>query len=122
MLNHVREVSLSAYAHQDLPFEMLVEALQPQRDLSHTPLFQVMFVLQNTPVADLELTNVKVRPLPMENKTAKFDLTLSMQNLEEGLIGVWEYNTDLFNDSTIERMNEHFVTLLEDIVANPTES
>ncbi|WP_287658358.1 MULTISPECIES: amino acid adenylation domain-containing protein, partial [unclassified Microcystis] len=122
LLNHVREVSLAAYAHQDLPFEMLVEALHPQRDISHTPLFQVMFVLQNTPVADLELTNVKVCPLPMENKTAKFDLTLSMENLEEGLVGVWEYNTDLFNCSTIERMNGHFVTLLEDIVANPTES
>jgi len=58
----------------------------------------------------------------MENKTAKFDLTLSVENLEEGLIGVWEYNTDLFNGSTIERMNGHFVTLLEDIVANPTKS
>ncbi|MBE9089428.1 amino acid adenylation domain-containing protein [Microcystis aeruginosa LEGE 11464] len=122
LLNHVREVSLAAYAHQDLPFEMLVEALHPQRDLSHTPLFQVMFVLQNTPVADLELKNVKVCPLPMENKTAKFDLTLSMENLEEGLIGVWEYNTDLFNGSTIERMSGHFVTLLEDIVAAPTKS
>ncbi|MCA2718480.1 non-ribosomal peptide synthetase [Microcystis sp. M169S2] len=122
LLNHVREVSLASYAHQDLPFEMLVEALHPQRDLSHTPLFQVMFVLQNTPVADLELKNVKVCPLPMENKTAKFDLTLSMENLEEGLIGVWEYNTDLFNGSTIERMSGHFVTLLEDIVAAPTKS
>ncbi len=122
LLNHVREVSLTAYAHQDLPFEMLVETLQPQRDLSHTPLFQVMFVLQNAPIADLELTGLKVSPLSTENRTAKFDLTLSMENLEEGLVGVWEYNTDLFDDSTIERMSGHFVTLLEDIVADPKRS
>jgi amino acid adenylation domain-containing protein len=121
LLTRVREISLAAYAHQDLPFEMLVETLQPQRDLSHTPLFQVMFVLQNTPIADLELTDLKVSPLSTENTTAKFDLTLSMENLEEGLVGVWEYNTDLFDDSTIERMSGHFVTLLEDIVANPTK-
>ncbi len=62
---------------------MLVETLQPQRDLSHTPLFQVMFVLQNAPIADLELTGLKVSPLSTENRTAKFDLTLSMENLEE---------------------------------------
>ena len=121
LLTRVREVSLAAYAHQDLPFEMLVETLQPQRDLSHTPLFQVMFVLQNAPIADLELAGLKISPLSTENTTAKFDLTLSMENIEEGLVGVWEYNTDLFDDSTIERMSGHFVTLLEDIVANPTK-
>ncbi|MEB3189918.1 MAG: amino acid adenylation domain-containing protein, partial [Snowella sp.] len=122
LLNRVREVSLAAYAHQDLPFEMLVETLQPQRDLSHTPLFQVMFVLQNAPSADLELTGLKVSPLPTENRTAKFDLTLSMEKQEEGLVGVWEYNTDLFDDSTIERISGHFVTLLEDVVADPKKS
>ena len=121
LLTRVREVSLAAYTHQDLPFEMLVETLQPQRDLSHTPLFQVMFVLQNTPIADLELTGLKVSPLSTENTTAKFDLTLSMENLEEGLVGVWEYNTDLFDDLTIDRINGHFVSLLECIIANQKE-
>jgi amino acid adenylation domain-containing protein len=121
LLTRVRDVSLAAYAHQDLPFEMLVETLQPQRALSHTPLFQVMFVLQNAPIADLELADLKISSLSTENTTAKFDLTLSMENIEEGLVGVWEYNTDLFDCLTIERMNGHFVTLLEDIVANPTK-
>ncbi|MDF5727434.1 MAG: non-ribosomal peptide synthase/polyketide synthase, partial [Rhizonema sp. PD38] len=121
LLPRIREMALSAYAHQDLPFEMLVEVLQPERDLSHTPLFQVMFVLQNTPTSQLELTGLSVSDLPIENSTAKFDLTLSMENTTTGLIGWWEYNTDLFDSSTIERMTGHFRTLLEAIVANPNE-
>ncbi len=121
LLTHVRETALSAYAHQDLPFEMLVEALQPERDMSHTPLFQVMFVLQNAPISEIQLTGLTVSELPIESSTAKFDLTLSMENSPTGLVGVWEYNTDLFSRSTIERMTGHFVTLLEAIVANPQE-
>jgi amino acid adenylation domain-containing protein/non-ribosomal peptide synthase protein (TIGR01720 family) len=121
LLTRVREVALSAYAHQDLPFEMLVEALQPERDLSHTPLFQVMFVLQNAPMSALELTGLTVTPLMTEAVTAKFDLTLSMQNTATGLVGVWEYNTDLFDASTIARMTGHFVTLLEGIITNPQQ-
>ncbi|MFO0108887.1 MAG: non-ribosomal peptide synthetase, partial [bacterium] len=121
LLVRVREMALSAYAHQDLPFEMLVEALQPQRNLSHTPLFQVAFVFQNTPNSQVELTGLTVSPLVVENTTAKFDLTLAMENTGTGLVGVWEYNTDLFDSSTIERMASHFVTLLEGIVANPFE-
>ncbi|MEH2136767.1 non-ribosomal peptide synthase/polyketide synthase [Nostoc sp.] len=121
LLTHVREMALSAYAHQDLPFEMLVEALQPERDMSHTPLFQVMFVLQNTPMSEIELTGLTVSSLPIESSTAKFDLTLIMENTATGLVGWWEYNTDLFNSSTIERMTGHFVTMLEAIVANPQE-
>ncbi|OYE03761.1 non-ribosomal peptide synthetase [Nostoc sp. 'Peltigera membranacea cyanobiont' 232] len=121
LLTRVREVALGAYAHQDLPFEMLVEALQPERDLSHTPLFQVMFVLQNTPMSQVELTGLTVTPLISEGTTAKFDLTLSMQNTATGLVGAWEYNTDLFDATTIERMTGHFVTLLESIVTNPQQ-
>jgi acyl carrier protein len=121
LLMRVREMSLGAYAHQDLPFEMLVEALQPERNLSHTPLFQVMFVLQNTPLSKIELTGLTIDSLPLEGETAKFDLTLSMENTETGLMGVWIYNTDLFNSETIERMNGHFLTLLEGIIANPSE-
>ncbi|MBW4630463.1 MAG: amino acid adenylation domain-containing protein [Iphinoe sp. HA4291-MV1] len=119
LLNRVRDMAIDAYAHQDLPFEMLVEALQPERSLSHTPLFQVMFVLQNAPMSVVEPTGLSVSLLPVESTTAKFDLTLSMQNTASGLVGVWEYNTDLFDSSTIERMAGQFQTLLSGIVANP---
>ncbi|MEH1938080.1 MAG: amino acid adenylation domain-containing protein [Nostoc sp.] len=121
LLSRVREVALSAYAHQNLPFEMLVEALQPERDLSYTPLFQVMFALQNASTSQVELTGLTVTPLITEGATAKFDLSLLMQNTATGLVGFWEYNTDLFDASTIERMTGHFVTLLEGIIANPEQ-
>ncbi|MEH2093528.1 non-ribosomal peptide synthetase, partial [Nostoc sp.] len=121
LLPRIREMALSAYAHQDLPFEMLVEALQPERVLCHTPLFQVMFVLQNAPMSEIELTGLTVSSLPIESSTAKFDLTLIMENTATGLFGWWEYNTDLFDSSTIERVTSHFVTLLEGIVSNPSE-
>ncbi|UXE58892.1 MAG: non-ribosomal peptide synthase/polyketide synthase [Woronichinia naegeliana WA131] len=119
LLTRVREVAMDAYAHQDLPFEMLVEALQPERDLSHSPLFQVAFVLQNTPKSEIGMTGLTVTDLPLENTTAKFDLTLAMVNTDDGLKGVWEYNTDLFESVTIERLSEHFLNLLGGIVANP---
>jgi amino acid adenylation domain-containing protein len=121
LLTRVREMALSAYAHQDLPFEMLVEALQPERNLSYTPLFQVMFVLENTPISQWSLTGLTVSSLPIKSTTAKFDLTLAMENTSTGLVGVWNYNTDLFDAGTIERMTGHFVTMLEAIVANPTQ-
>nr|MDZ8007541.1 amino acid adenylation domain-containing protein [Nostoc sp. DedSLP05]MDZ8097380.1 amino acid adenylation domain-containing protein [Nostoc sp. DedSLP01] len=121
LLGRVREMAMDAYAHQELPFEMLVEALQPERNLSHPPLFQVMFVLQNAPTSGVEIADLTINSLPTQNKTAKFDLTLLMYNSPAGLAGVWEYNTDLFDASTIERMAVHFQTLLEGIVANPEE-
>jgi amino acid adenylation domain-containing protein/non-ribosomal peptide synthase protein (TIGR01720 family) len=121
LLSRVRQLTLQAYAHPDLPFEELVKALQPQRDLSHTPLFQVMFVLQNAPISEVELADLTISSLPAQSATAKFDLTLSMQNTATGLVSVWEYNADLFDASTIERMRGHFQTLLEGIVANPQE-
>jgi len=121
LLNRVREVALQAYAHQDLPFEQLVEALQPTRDLSYTPLFQVMFALDDALVPSVELPDLTVSSYPVEIGTAKFDLTLSMQNTVDGLVGVWEYNTDLFDEATIARMVGHFQTLVEAIVANPIQ-
>jgi amino acid adenylation domain-containing protein len=121
LLRRVREVALGAYAHQDLPFEQLVEKLQPQRSLSHTPLFQVMFQLQNTPNQTLELPGLTWEPLQYHNDTAKFDLSLSMVEAETGLIGNFEYNTDLFTVDTITRMQGHFQTLLAAIVANPDQ-
>ncbi|MEN9519381.1 MAG: NcpA, partial [Cyanobacteriota bacterium] len=121
LLQQVREVSLGAYAHQDLPFEMLVEQLQPERNLSHTPLFQVLFVLQNAPTSELEFEELTLSELPIDNNTAKFDLTLSLHETEDGLRGNWEYNTYLFDEQTISRMAGHFHTLLSAIVANPEQ-
>ncbi|MBD2609665.1 AMP-binding protein, partial [Scytonema hofmannii FACHB-248] len=121
LLKRVREVALGAYAHQDLPFELLIEQLQPQRDLSHTPLFQVMFVLQNAPISVLELPGLTLTPLESDSNTAKFDLILYVTETESGLVGSFEYNTDLFERNTICRMVGHLQTLLEEIVANPQQ-
>ncbi|MBW4666580.1 MAG: amino acid adenylation domain-containing protein [Cyanomargarita calcarea GSE-NOS-MK-12-04C] len=121
LLKQVREVALGAYAHQDLPFELLVEQLQIQRDLSHTPLFQVMFVLQNTPMSVLELPGLTLSPLESDIGAAQFDLTLEMTETESALVGGFEYNTDLFAQSTIQRMVGHLQTLLEAIVTNPQQ-
>jgi amino acid adenylation domain-containing protein len=93
--------------------------LQPQRSLSHSPLFQVMFVLQNVPMTEFELPGVTLTQLDGDSTIAKFDLTLSMSETDQGLVGSWEYNTDLFEGSTIERMATHFQNLLSAIVANP---
>ena len=119
LLNKVRQTSLDAYAHQDLPFEQLVEALQPERSLSYTPIFQVVFALQNAPMAPLDLPGVSFNWLQMETAKAKFDLTLSMEETEKELIGYWEYNQDLFESSTIRRAIGHFKTLLEAIATHP---
>ncbi|WP_292846224.1 amino acid adenylation domain-containing protein [Nostoc sp. NMS8] len=121
LLGRIRSVVLGAFAHQDLPFEKLVEELQPERDLSSSPLFQVMFVFQNAPTSSLDLTGLTLSPLPVENKTAKFNLTLSLEQTTQGLMTVWEYNTDLFDASTIERMAGHFEILLEGIVTHPQQ-
>ncbi len=119
LLTQVRETTLKAYEHQDVPFEQVVEALQPQRSLSHSPLFQVMFVWQNAPMGELELPGCTWCELELESTIAKFDLTLSMTETDQGLVGSWEYNTDLFDGSTIERMAAHFQNLLSAIVENP---
>ncbi|KAB8334020.1 non-ribosomal peptide synthetase, partial [Scytonema tolypothrichoides VB-61278] len=119
LLLQVRKVALDAYAHQDLPFEQLVEQLQPKRSLSYTPLFQVMFVLLNAPMPKLQLPDLKLSVLPIESSTAKFDLTLVLENTNTGLMGLIEYNTDLFDAATIARMVQHYQTLLQAVVGNP---
>ena len=119
MLGQARRVALEAYNHQDIPFEQLVEALQPERHLSHSPLFQVMFVLQNTEQPDLELVGLSLTPLALETATAQFDLTLELTETTAGLTGRLEYNTDLFERTTIERLSGHLQTLLMGIVDNP---
>ncbi|RAM53526.1 MAG: non-ribosomal peptide synthetase [Hapalosiphonaceae cyanobacterium JJU2] len=118
LLARVKSTALGAYVHQDLPFEKLVEELQPNRDLSYNPLFQVMFVLQNVPKPNLSLSDVSVSYEELYNGTSKFDLTLFMEDSEQGLIATCEYNTDLLNLDTITRMLGHFQTLLESIVRN----
>jgi len=122
LLKHVRRIALEAYAHQDLPFEQLVEELQPERSLSHTPLFQVMFVLQNAPMDHLELPGLTLTPLELESVIAKFDLTLTLEETANRLEGTLEYNTDLFEKATIKRMIGHFQTLLEGILKKPQQS
>ncbi|MGZ4112072.1 MAG: non-ribosomal peptide synthetase, partial [Tumebacillaceae bacterium] len=119
LLHRVRDVAFEAYAHQDVPFEKLVEALQPERDLSYTPFFQTMFILQNTPMDGLQLPGLDLQPLPLTSTTSKFDITLSLTENEQGLGGTWEYNSDLFDATTIERMAQHFLNLLEGIVQEP---
>ena len=121
LLRRVREVALGAYAHQDVPFEKLVEKLQPQRNLSYTPLFQVMFVLQNAHSLEIELPSLTLSTLESDSGTAKFDLTLYMAETASGMIGSVEYNTDLFEPQTIQRLAEHFQRLLAGIVANPEQ-
>ncbi|QRK14210.1 LLM class flavin-dependent oxidoreductase [Archangium violaceum] len=119
LLGRVKQVALDAYAHQDAPFEHLVEALQPERNLSHPPLFQVMFMLQNAPVERLELAGLRVSLAETESATAKFDLTLSLEETAAGFKGGLEYSADLFERPTIVRMVEHLRVLLEGIVAAP---
>ncbi|GAB4190132.1 MAG: hypothetical protein Fur006_31950 [Coleofasciculaceae cyanobacterium] len=119
LLSRVSDVALGAYTHQDATFEQLVEELQPQRDLSNTPLFQVMFGLQNAPILALELSGLKLSFLGRNPGTAKFDLTLFIEEAAEELTGILEYNTDLFEAATINRMAGHFQQLLEGIVINP---
>ncbi|MBW4548499.1 MAG: amino acid adenylation domain-containing protein [Symplocastrum torsivum CPER-KK1] len=120
LLRRVRQVALDAYAHQDVPFEQLVEVLNPERNLSYHPLFQVMFVLDNA-LTKLEVPGLSLTHWDVETKTAKFDLNLLMEETEQGLKGRWEYKTDLFDAATITRMTGHFQTLLEAIATNPEQ-
>jgi hypothetical protein len=119
LLRRVREVSLGAYAHQDMPFEKLVEVLQPERSLSHMPLIQVWFAFQNAPESKLELAGLSLTLLEVESSTAKFDLGLNMTDTAQGLIGTLEYKTDLFNASTTSRLLRQFEKLLGHIVEYP---
>ncbi|HEV2679455.1 MAG TPA: condensation domain-containing protein, partial [Rhodanobacter sp.] len=119
LLKQVRTHTLDAYTHQDVQFEQLVEALQPERDTSYSPLFQVMLVLQNAPMTKLTLPGLQLELVPNESTTAKFDLTLALTEGKDGLYGDFEYSTDLFEASTIERMAGHFTNLLQAIVTDP---
>ncbi|MBJ9978522.1 amino acid adenylation domain-containing protein, partial [Pseudomonas sp. S75] len=119
LLADVRHTTLDAYAHQDVPFEQLVEALKPARHTSHSPLFQVMLVLQNAPLGQLQLPGLVLEPLEIPSTTAKFDLLLTMEERAGELHANLEYNTDLFDRSTVQRMARHFTRLLASVVESP---
>ncbi|MCP4656799.1 MAG: amino acid adenylation domain-containing protein, partial [bacterium] len=119
LLDRVRQGTLGAYAHQDLPFEEVVGELQPHRDLSRQPFFQVMFVLQNTPGPGLQLPGLQVSALAVHNGTAKFDLTFSLDEDKSGLTGTIEYSTDLFDRTTVVRLWGCLRSVLAGIAADP---
>lgn len=122
LLHRVRDVVLGALAHQDLPFDRLVQELRPERTTGHAPLVQVLFVFQNDPAQGFKLPGLTVTPVPLDKvdtDTAKFDLTFQMGEDRQGLTVAAEYNTDLFEHDTIERMLGNFQTLLEGIAAQP---
>src|SRR5215471_1238826 len=120
LLATAREVTLGAYAHQDVPFGQLVKELHPDRDVSRTPLFQVMLVLQNMPTATILVPGLELESLPIDCGIAKFDLLLSLSEDSGGIHGGFEYNTALFDRSTIARMISHFQTLLRNLVDDPS--
>ncbi|HEY0735657.1 MAG TPA: amino acid adenylation domain-containing protein, partial [Herpetosiphonaceae bacterium] len=121
LLQRVREMTLGAFAHQALPFDQVVEAVQPRRDLRYNPLFQVLFMFQNIPTPVIELPELSVELLEVDSGTSMLDMTFALMETEAGLSGVVEYNTDLFAPTTIERLVWHYTRLLEQLTANPTQ-
>ncbi|MBV8842651.1 MAG: amino acid adenylation domain-containing protein, partial [Bryobacterales bacterium] len=121
VVRRVRTMALEAYANQDLPFEKLVEALQPERDLSQTPLFQVCFVLQNAPRGTLTLPELELSAIEAHNGTTKYDLLLLVSEKPEGLTCMVEYSTELFEAASVQRLLGHYRVLLESIVGNADE-
>ncbi|MBZ0307574.1 MAG: AMP-binding protein, partial [Anaerolineae bacterium] len=120
-LKRVREVALGAYAHQDLPFDRLVDALRPERDRSRSPLFQVLLVWEDYPIESLDFAGVKMHTHLIDNGTAKFDLSLYCYDHDGRIDGFFEYNTDLFHPETIERMSNHLQMLLRSAAEQPDQ-
>jgi len=121
VLRRVRKICVGAYAHQDLPFEKLAQEFQPGRALSLNPLFQTLFVLQNTPQESLELPGLKLAPVAIESRTSPFDLALNMSESGNFLSGFIQYNTDLFKKPTIDRMIKQYEAVLREAVQNPDQ-
>ena len=119
LLGRIKETALGAYSHQDMPFDKLVEELQPERNLSHNPIVQVLFVMQNIPRQRRALAGLELSPFGAEITRSKFDLAVFMVESERGLAGQWLYSTDLFDPATIQRMARHFETLLGAAVRAP---
>ncbi len=122
LLKRVKDDTLGAYQHQDIPFETLVEKLQPERDMSHSPFFQAMFVLNNAPVEQLQLPDLTLELIEVENKTAKFDLILNALEDDTGIHFKLEYNTDLFNADTMERFAEHYRNIVNAVLSDPDQA
>jgi len=120
LLERVADTSLAAFEHEDVPFEQLVEELQPERDLSYSPLFQVAFAQLNAPLEERCLANLALEPLMATTTTAKFDLTLSLEERDNLLLGILEYNTDLFDERRMRHLAEHYDHLLCQLVAVPS--
>jgi non-ribosomal peptide synthetase component F len=119
LLRRTRRKAIDAYAHQDVPFELLVTALQPDRDSGRSPLFRVMFSFQSAPMPSPRSPEITLTPLEAPSGTAKFDLTLFAAEGPEGLHLTMEYSSDLFDPATVDRMLAHYRILLESIVAHP---
>ena len=119
LLRRVRLVSSEAQDHAEIPFEVLVEALKPDRTLAYSPLFQVMFAYQNAPREPLEMTGIAASPFDFEIRTSMFDLRLFVWEHPDGFLTTLEYSTDLFDQPTIQRLLDHFAVLLESVVVDP---
>ncbi|MDX7989230.1 amino acid adenylation domain-containing protein, partial [Xenorhabdus sp. 12] len=122
LLTQVRKRALAAYDHQDLPFEQVVETLQPERNLSYSPIFQVMLALNNTPAQELALPDLQFTPFEQTQHTAHFDLTLSLAETEAGLAGSMAYAVDLFSPATVERMVDYLINILTAMAANENQN
>ncbi|HEU5132618.1 MAG TPA: amino acid adenylation domain-containing protein, partial [Pyrinomonadaceae bacterium] len=121
LLKRVKQMTLAAYQHQDVPFEQIIEMLQPQRSMNRTPLYQIEFTLQNAPLEPLEVRGLRFTPIDVQEVSSETDLNLIMTETESGLAGEVVYATDLFDATTIERMMSHFRNLLEEIVKAPEQ-
>lgn len=121
LVQQVRQLAFEAYAHQDLPFDQLIDEIQPERNMGHNPVFQVAFDMQNMPMPPLEISGLKISSMESERPLAKYDLSLTMEDTSEGLVGAMEYNTNLFDHTTIAQMVGHFQVLLTGIVDNPKQ-
>ncbi|MHB2147695.1 amino acid adenylation domain-containing protein [Calditrichota bacterium LG25] len=118
-LQQIKDYALGAFAHQDLPFEKVVDAIQPDRDVAHTPLFQVMFMLQNLPAGTQQISDITIEPMSVENGLSQFELTLALTEVEDGINGSLEYNTDLFKAQTMRRFIDHFLFIVEQMISHP---
>ncbi len=119
LLGRVRDVVFDDFAHQDLPFEKVVEELRVERSLSYNPVYQVLFALQNVPRSQGGLTGLEIRPLETDHRKSKLDLALTLMEDERGIRGGWEYSTELFDRETIVRLTDHFLVLLAAAVGEP---
>ena len=122
LCKRIYDLTTEAYSHQDLPFEKLVESLQPERNLSHNPIFQILFVFhENSRDENFQLCGTRAKWLPVDSKTSRFDLSIEMENCKEEVAGAIEYNTDLYSAGTVDLFVEHWLNLLRSVARNPDQ-